>query len=96
MGVLDGSLIVGHLPKEISSVCHYFIKRGGVIQVEVTDSNYRRSQIREGGLEIPALLIFLAWKRTFRSYQCCSQSQITKILVSESISFRPRGSSTIC
>ena len=58
IAVLSGPVIVGHLPKEISKVCHHFIKRGGVIQVEIIDSTYRRSPIREGGLEIPAVLIF--------------------------------------
>ena len=61
VSVLDGNIIVGHLPKEISRVCAYFIKRG-TIQCEVTDSKHRRSEIAKGGLEIPALLIFFGEK----------------------------------
>ena len=49
-------MTVGHLPKEQSRVCHFFIQRGGVINVEVINSKKRRSNLSQGGTEIPALL----------------------------------------
>ena len=59
VSIKKGHLIVGHIPREQAKVCRFFIKRGGIIQVEVTDTNRRRSQIPEGGLEIPAALHFV-------------------------------------
>ncbi len=52
-------LIVGHIPIELSKFCYFFIKRGGIITVEVVDINRRISDLPQGGLEIPAQLIFV-------------------------------------
>ena len=51
--------IVGHLPREISRFCRYFVNYGGKLEVRVTDINYSRSPIPSGGLEIPILLIVI-------------------------------------
>jgi hypothetical protein len=56
--IKQSHLIVGHIPREHSKICHYFIKRG-VIQFNVTDTQKLRSPIPEGGLEIHGLLIFV-------------------------------------
>ena len=49
--------IVGHLPKKISSTCSLFIRKGGTIDCEVTDSNRKYSRdLPQGGLEIPCIL----------------------------------------
>ena len=45
--------IVGHLPREISRFCRYFINYRGKMEAGVTDINYRRSPIPSGRLEIP-------------------------------------------
>ena len=58
ISVKQDHLIVGHIPREISKFCHYFIRRGGVITVEIVDTKRRRSDLPQGGLEIPAHLIF--------------------------------------
>ena len=58
VSVKQGHIIVGHIPKEQSKICSFFLKRGGQIQVEVFDIHRRRSRIPEGGLEIPAVLHF--------------------------------------
>ena len=49
--------VVGHLPREVSKVAWYFLKRGGTINVEVIGRK-RRSPLEQGGLEIPCLMKF--------------------------------------
>ena len=51
--------IVGHLPREISRFCRYFVNYGGKLEAGVTDINYRRSPIPSGRLEIPILLVVI-------------------------------------
>ena len=43
---------VGHLPREISRVSKFLLDRGASIQATLTSSNYRRSPLVQGGLEI--------------------------------------------
>ena len=49
--------IVGHIPREISRFCYYFLNYGGSLHARVRDTQHRRSPIPKGGLEIPILLI---------------------------------------
>ena len=58
-GKLTDTEIVGHIPREISRFCHYFLNYGGKLEVRVTNARYRPSPIPTGGLEIPILLIVL-------------------------------------
>ena len=48
---------VGHLPMEISKECFYFIRRGGIISVEVTGPR-QKSVTTVKGMEIPCILTF--------------------------------------
>ena len=57
VGKLTDNEIVGHIPREISHFCHYFINYGRKLELRVTCTNYRPSPIPSGGLEIPILLI---------------------------------------
>ena len=53
----DTLCTVGHLPREMSQECFYFIRRGGTISVEVTGP--RQKSATEGkGMEIPCVLTF--------------------------------------
>ena len=54
--ICDDVKIVGHLPMEISRSAKYLLDRGAVFTVEVTSTNYRRSPLIQGGLEIPTKL----------------------------------------
>ena len=49
--------IVGHIPREISRFCHYFLNYGGALEGRVRIVKYRPSPIPNGGLEIPIFLI---------------------------------------
>ena len=71
-GKLTNFDIVGHIPREISRFCHYFINYGGIIEARVRCSKYRPSPIPSGGLEIPILLLLKkgnATKLTFEKME---------------------------
>ncbi len=51
-------VVIGHIPKEISEIVWWFLESGGVVQVEVIDSNRRPSLIPGKGLEIRCSLTF--------------------------------------
>ena len=56
---IDGHLrLVGHVPRRISSSCSIFIRRGGSIKCSITGSRCYSSDLPQGGLEIPCILIF--------------------------------------
>ena len=46
-----------HLPREISRATSFFLLRGGMVHLKVSDENYRRSPLIQGGLEIPVEVI---------------------------------------
>ncbi len=50
--------VVGHVPREISRICWYFLEHDGEILCEV-NGNKRRSPLAQGGLEIPCKLTFI-------------------------------------
>ena len=45
VGKLTDNEIVGHIPREISCFCHYFINYGGQFEARVTCTKYRPSLI---------------------------------------------------
>ena len=59
VAVMEGSDVVGHVPKKISSICSMFLQRGGTIICEITSTNRRYSvDLPQGGLEVPCILKF--------------------------------------
>ena len=49
-----GSLqAVGHPPREINRLTKFILDRGAEVKARLTSTNYRRSPITQGGLEIP-------------------------------------------
>ena len=44
---------VGHLPSEISRLTKFILDRGAEVEARLNSTNYRRSPITQGGLEIP-------------------------------------------
>lgn len=47
---------VGHLPMEISRITKFLIDRGADVTAKLTSTNYRRSPLVQGGIEIPCLI----------------------------------------
>ena len=57
---------VGHLPKEISRVCWYFIEHDGEILCTITNDRKQRCPLEQGGLEIPCQLKFIGKKKNIK------------------------------
>ena len=49
----NDTLIVGHLPMEISRITKFILQRGARVTAKVTGKHYRRSPLVQGGLEVP-------------------------------------------
>ena len=48
--------IVSHMPIELFRVTKFLIDRGANVSLKLTSTNYRRSPLVQGGLEIPCLV----------------------------------------
>ena len=59
-----GSVIVGHVPREISRFIWYALQHGAFIAATVSDANPRRSPLAQGGLEIP-----LEWRISWTDFK---------------------------
>ena len=57
-----GTITVGHVPKEISRTCWFFLQHDEQILCEVL-GNKRRSPLSQGGLEIPCKYTFIGKKQ---------------------------------
>ena len=51
-------LTVGHIPREISRHCYFFLKEEGNIEGHLISTDFKVSPIPAGGLEVPLLLKF--------------------------------------
>ena len=52
------SVTVGYLPKCMSKLAHFFVKYARKIRCEIIGSKRYSSDLEQGGLEIPAKVIF--------------------------------------
>ena len=55
--VTEEDQIVGHLPREISRVTKFLLDRGAKIYLTLCSTNYRRSPLVQGGLEIACKIV---------------------------------------
>ena len=51
-------IIVGHLPRNISTPCHLFLRKGGNISCVVNGARRFSADLVQGGLEVPCRLVF--------------------------------------
>ena len=58
VAVVTSGTTVGHVPRAISAVCHFFLRKSGTIHCQVTGSRWYSSDLPQGGLEIPCILTF--------------------------------------
>ena len=58
LAVVNRGVIVGHVPRAISSVCYLFLGRNSTIQCQVTGTRQYSVDLPQGGLEVPCKLIF--------------------------------------
>ena len=61
----SGEMIVGHVPRDISRICWYFLQNDGEITCEVT-GNRRHSDLLQGGMEIPCKYKFTGKKKNIK------------------------------
>ena len=52
--------IVGHLPRQISTICHLFLRKGGIITCIVSSRRQYLTDLPQGGLEVPCKLVLIA------------------------------------
>jgi len=77
VAVNRGTVVVGHVPRMLSTVCSIFICREGTISCRVNGSWRYSSDLPQGGLEVPCIL-------TFSTPDACV-SEKTKKLVESSL-----------
>ena len=56
--VKSGTGIVGHIPRNISTPCNLFLRKGGAIGCVVTGHRQYSSDLPQGGLEVPCQMLF--------------------------------------
>jgi hypothetical protein len=59
VSIVTKSMVVGHVPRRISAVCHLFIRHGGQIVCQVTGARQYSIDLPQGGLEVPSSLMFI-------------------------------------
>ena len=64
-----GDEIVGHLPRNISTMCSIFIRRGGIINCTVSGRRQYSRDLPQGGMEIPCTLHFAGNERELKKVE---------------------------
>ena len=54
----DIDTVVGHLPRNISTPCHLFLRKGGIKSCVVNGARRYSIDLVQGGLEVPCHLVF--------------------------------------
>ena len=62
VAITKEDVTIGHVPRAISPICSIFIRRGGTIKCLITGGRCYLSDLPQGGLEIPYVLIFKSTK----------------------------------
>ena len=52
--------IVGHLPRQISTICHLFLRNGGIITCTVSGRRQCSTDLPQGDLEVPCQLVLIS------------------------------------
>ena len=53
VAVMNGTNVVGHVPRRISYICNIFIRHAGSITCRVTDQRHYSRDLEQRGLEVP-------------------------------------------
>ena len=65
VAVLKSGLVVGHVPKRISSICS-FLRHGGSIHCILSGAKRYSADLEQGGLEVPCILKFKVGGKQWR------------------------------
>ena len=55
--------IVGHLFRQISTICHLFLRKGGIIDCTVSGRRQYSADLSKGGLEVACQLVLIAFDK---------------------------------
>ena len=58
VAVIREDIVVGHLPRNISTPCHLFLRKGGIISCVINGARRYSADLIQGGLEVPCRLVF--------------------------------------
>ena len=58
VAVLKDDVVVGHIPRKISTMCSMFLRRRGTIMCTVTGHKRYSADLVQGGMEVPCTLTF--------------------------------------
>ena len=58
VAVIREDIVVGHLPRNISTPCHLFLHKGGIISCVINGARRYSADLIQGGLEVPCCLVF--------------------------------------
>ena len=67
------SIVIGHVLRHISTVCHFFLRRNGNIICQVTEKRSYSLDLVQGRLEIPCTL-------TFSGTDCNVMTKVQKLI----------------
>ena len=58
VAVIQEDIVVGHLPRNISTPCHLFLCKGGVTSCVINGSRQYSADLIQGGLQVLCHLVF--------------------------------------
>ena len=62
-------VIVGHVPRKISSLCYFFLRKNGTILCQVTGRRCRYVDLPQGEMEVPCTLMFFGQSQDIKKVQ---------------------------
>ena len=73
----SGTGVVGHIPRQISTPCNLFLRKGGTISCIVIGHRQYSSDLPQGGLEVPCQLLFRGDIKTINKIRLLLQNAPT-------------------
>ena len=66
VAILKDNIVVGHVPRKISTMCSMFLRKGGLMKCTITGSKRYSSDLTQGGMEVPCKLTFFGEEQNVR------------------------------
>ncbi len=63
-----GEIVIGHVPREISRICWYFLQNDGEISCTITTADKRRTALVQGGFAVQCSTTLLVKRNISISY----------------------------
>ena len=89
VSVQKSSIVVGHVPQQISAICYIFLgKHSSSISCKITGSRRFSHDLPQGGMEVPCMLTFQGQKNLVEK----TRNTITKLKIGMSTLVKATGS----